>query len=192
MYRGYHSEKPYIIKDCPQSRFPKDSSMGLHDFLNMCITRAKRVANRSNSLFCSGEVGVAGCYGNIHAIFPIGKFNYTWIDGVHDAYQLGRDYGKAADISMGFLKRDTDYRSFGQWASNYDGYYKEKNKGPLSPYSDTFNTQAVLNFISKIHGNDQSLKIAMDRGNEVMLSAPKFLLIHNDYFEQFGIDIYAS
>lgn len=59
-------------------RKPVDTAPDVHGIYNFIIEKKGLVANRSNSLFTTGNISRAGNYGIAHAIVPIGAFNYTW------------------------------------------------------------------------------------------------------------------
>lgn len=82
------------IRSIRADRRPRTSSQVEHDRFNERIEQAGKVANRSNSLFCTGDIDQAAEYsdsidGNwdqnaIYVVFPIGRFNYTWSPALKD------------------------------------------------------------------------------------------------------------
>lgn len=68
------------------NRRPMSSSSKQHKALDASIKKAGLVANRTNSIFVTGDPDHAGQYGNLALIFPVGKFNYTWSATMRDAY----------------------------------------------------------------------------------------------------------
>lgn len=68
-----------------KDRKPRDTSKRLHAIFNDRIRHEGCIANRSNSLFVTGEARTARNYGVAHAVFPVGEFNYTWSPIVKDA-----------------------------------------------------------------------------------------------------------
>ena len=48
------------------------------------IHGAGKVADRENSLLCTGEALHADTFGSVMVIIPLGEFNYTWIEGIDD------------------------------------------------------------------------------------------------------------
>ena len=51
-----------------------------------------------NGVFASGQKYLAGHYGDVYAIFPIGKFEYLWNSKVEDMFNLIMVDGKAETI----------------------------------------------------------------------------------------------
>ena len=88
MYRGYEkfSEEPFH-RPFRENREPKDSGLFHQDLYNAAIDTAGGVANRSNSIFVSGDPIHARKYGETYVVFPMGDhWNYTFHMGVKDWY----------------------------------------------------------------------------------------------------------
>ena len=87
MYRGYekYSEEPFQ-RPFRDNREPKDSGLFHQDLYNDAIEVAGGTANRSNSIFVSGNMVHARKYGEVYVVFPMGDFNYTYHLGVKDWY----------------------------------------------------------------------------------------------------------
>lgn len=67
------------------ARNPKDTPQNVHDYLNKWF-KEKFGWSARDALFCSGRQGVASQYGDIKAIFPIGRFSYIWSPDIQDMY----------------------------------------------------------------------------------------------------------
>jgi hypothetical protein len=87
MYRGYEkfSNEPFH-RPFRDNRDPKDSGLYHQSLYNDAIEAAGGVANRSNSIFVSGNMVHARKYGELYVVFPWGDFNYTYHMGVKDWY----------------------------------------------------------------------------------------------------------
>jgi hypothetical protein len=108
LYRGFtNSNKSMAFtKKVRKDRQPLTSSSEEHDSFNVLIKLGKKKANRSNSLFSTGDEYLAADYGDEYVILPIGKFAYTWhkeysdwygsVD-YHDILQKKRPKEKVAD-----------------------------------------------------------------------------------------------
>jgi len=67
-----------------RDRQPKDSPPWLHNAMNDNLIKKCGIALRSCSVFATASVIEASNYGDVHAIFPIGDFNYAWSKLVED------------------------------------------------------------------------------------------------------------
>lgn len=87
MYRGYekYSEEPFH-RPHRTDRDPKDSGLYHQTLYNDAIEVAGGTADRSNSIFVSGNMVHARKYGEVYVVFPMGDFNYTYHMGVKDWY----------------------------------------------------------------------------------------------------------
>lgn len=95
LYRGVGTPLPYgqfaSIVNVRTNRRPTGSSKTHHTHLNKMFSGAGLKANRSNSLFCSGDKSQADMYGTPLVVFPVGEFNYTWSPNVTDAIEMEDD-----------------------------------------------------------------------------------------------------
>lgn len=82
VYRGINTDgrtkSMAFTRKTVQNRRPKDTNLERHNFFNDMISMAGGVANRSNSIFVSGDTFAANDYGSLYAVYPIGNFHYTW------------------------------------------------------------------------------------------------------------------
>lgn len=70
-----------------KDRQPKDSPVVVHKLADQFFEQNFGVRYRSESVFCTGNVGMADGYGTyVKAIFPIGYFNYCWSPKVADMF----------------------------------------------------------------------------------------------------------
>lgn len=91
IYRGFREDSLpnntnllVFSKTVRKHRKPLDSSKNQHEMFNKIIKFLEKTANRSNSAFTSGDYSVASEYGRVYNVIPIGEFNYTWSNELHD------------------------------------------------------------------------------------------------------------
>ena len=86
LYRGFrHIDIPMAFtKKVRKRRDPKDSPKEKHNAFNLMIKKCGKKANRTNSLFATGDKYDAEEYGVTYIIFPIGNFAYTWHEDHRD------------------------------------------------------------------------------------------------------------
>lgn len=89
MYRGVllHNKQDLPFQmPIRADRRSRDNKRETTSALNAAIAEKGLVANRSNSIFCTGALETAASYGLPHVVIPIGKFNYTWSPVMEDAF----------------------------------------------------------------------------------------------------------
>lgn len=87
LYRGSDRfiNVPYKIVPVRTDRRPRDTPKETHHKFNDIIAKAGGVANRTNSIFTSGDPSAASGYGDhLYLVFPVGNFHYTYATGIHD------------------------------------------------------------------------------------------------------------
>ena len=70
-----------------KDRRPKDSSDTAHKALDDLLLQKTGIPFRSAGLFCAKSSRIAGSYGHVYAVFPIGKFDYAWSPYIYDAFE---------------------------------------------------------------------------------------------------------
>lgn len=73
-----------FYKPVRPDRRPKNTLAPIHDMLVDYLKKHGAVANRDNSAFVTKDKMEAMNYGAPFVIFPVGSFNYTWIEGLDD------------------------------------------------------------------------------------------------------------
>jgi hypothetical protein len=87
LYSGRNESLSVISKEVRKDRKPTDMDHDLHSFYDMIFYKTFGIKSRSNSIFCSGNLHVAGGYGlNVYIIFPAGKYQSLWSDEIKDLY----------------------------------------------------------------------------------------------------------
>lgn len=67
-------EKDFVRKKVRKNRTPRDTPLELHEFVDNWFKYEFGIRFRSNSVFCTSNMGEAEDYGHLYAIFPIGKY----------------------------------------------------------------------------------------------------------------------
>lgn len=103
-YRGiskHHTDADVLayIKRVRSDRKPKDTPENVHNVFNKIIATCGKVANRTNAAFVTGDKWQAGEYGSVYAVFPIGNFNYTWMENVSDWTNLQNQLVMSASLT---------------------------------------------------------------------------------------------
>lgn len=85
VYRGVPKTLDIVTKRrVRRRRRPRDSAPEWHKLFNGLIKEKGLVANRTNSIFVSGEPEQVYEYGEVFVILPVGNFNYTWHKEIDD------------------------------------------------------------------------------------------------------------
>lgn len=139
VYRGFNSVdsgKLAFTKVTRPDRKPKDSSKRDHDIMNQIIDVAGKTANRSNSMFVSGEYDVAVSYGSAYVVIPIGQFDYTWHTEISD----WMDGEIVADAQPGpediEIDKDTQQKLVAKLKKQYQAQFVTKKKQVVSPIAE--------------------------------------------------------
>lgn len=135
VYRGFDSVdegKLAFTKVTRLNRQPKDSSKRDHDIMNQIIEIAGKTANRSNSMFVSGDFGVASVYGSVYVLLPVGKFNYTWHTQIGD--WMGGEIADDAQLSADDVEIDksTEQKLIAKLKNQYQDQYGKQKKSARS------------------------------------------------------------
>ena len=86
LYRGM-SSKPDISKiSVRKERIPSSTPKEVNDYINKYF-KSKGFASRDESIFVSGNKDLAGGYGAIYIIIPIGNFDFVWSKEIDDFYE---------------------------------------------------------------------------------------------------------
>lgn len=91
MYRGLrrkagaHNED-FLKKEVRIDRQPHLTRTENHEIIDGWMQRTFGINGRSATIFCSGDDTTAYTYGNVYAIFPIGKFEFLWSPQIDDLF----------------------------------------------------------------------------------------------------------
>lgn len=98
LYRGTSGSSGWaFIKPIRSDRMPLDTSTRVTKMVNNAIISQNLVANRTNSVFCTGNADEAAVYGDVFCVIPIGKFSYTWSPDIQDLTNDLRSFLKDTD-----------------------------------------------------------------------------------------------
>lgn len=154
VYRGQVSSLPttYYVKPVRSDRRAMNMNAETTDMFNAAISRAGLVANRNNSVFCSGDRTQALDYGFVYVMFPIGRFNFTWSGLLEDWYtKMDRLNSK--------LKMDLDF-------------VVPKSEKDLKKLDQEL----------KLRGDDNSLLEAIASEHEILIHCQEVLLINESFY----------
>lgn len=83
-YRGSEDSRHVFFRPIRKDRRPLETIEKVHHEFNDYLEEMGAVAHRGNSIFITRSRNIANAYGNIFYVFPVGQFNYTWIDNLTD------------------------------------------------------------------------------------------------------------
>lgn len=177
MYRGYERFDNYPFhRPYRENREPKDSGLYHQDLYNAAIDAAGGIADRSNSVFVSGNMIHARKYGEVYVVFPMGKFNYTYHLGIKDWYD------KLGNILEGIAP--AYFEDFEKRLSKGDPITVARQieaKGEGAQQTQML-AQIFLKIAMEAH-TDMALDSALGTDVEIMVSAPKgYYYIPEHYF----------
>lgn len=86
LYRGLTADYDIFLGKPRNNRKAMDSDKDVQKEVDKLFIMSGFTALRSNSIFCSGRLGVAKSYGHAFIIFPINGFTFTWSPKITDLY----------------------------------------------------------------------------------------------------------
>jgi len=116
LYRGYTKKLNLSCATIKQSRLedrhPRTASKILHDYLNIAFNKWYDKPWR-NALYVTGSKIMAGTYGDVYTVFPIGDFEYLWNFQIKDMFltleQFAPDIIYADAVNEDFINSITDF-----------------------------------------------------------------------------------
>ena len=174
-YRGYERfETLPFHRPYRQNREPKDSTNTEQQIYNTAIKAMGGAANRSNSIFVSGNLVHARKYGEVYVVFPMGGFNYTYHRTTKDWFD---QYGN---------KNDTNYKDFLQLTVGKDPIKTAEAviaKSKELELGDNL-ARAAKNFLEVADGivSDENLRGALGMDVEILISAQGGYYYIPEYF----------
>ena len=162
LYRGVTRDLgDATITKVRTDRNPMNTSPAMTEVWNEAITKSGHVANRTNSMFTSGNKALARGYATdsdtLYVVFPLGIFKYTWSIGLTDWF-----------ISLSQLFT---------WAER-DEIEKFAND-PSNPRPKSLDTK----LIPSLRGDDNSMDAAIMSGNEVMIHSREVLMVRESFYD---------
>lgn len=186
--RGTNSLHNVEVKTVRTDRKPRDSAPWQHGLYTEILRRAGAVANRHNSLFCTTNWMTAETFGSVHVIFPLGDFDYTYIENVKDVTEtypsidLLPDYNKIAREEYEIAERE----AAGKPGISYElasARHRINMNWYNKPYvPNQWDWEAIDRDITSKVVHDTNLPLAMDHGWELMIACDKYIQISNRYY----------
>lgn len=192
---------PAFVRKTRMDRIPRDSSRAMHKLLNYWISLAGGKANRTNSLFLTGDPGQARDYGELFVVLPIGDFHYTWntqMEDWHDSTEDALDEKPAVD----WLDRREVQAALKQAniPENHPGYDLLRDETSddavwMQRARDVFTLRRYLNLedpwlwdpykIQEAMMVDLWLRKALSQGNEVMVKCNSYVMVEEYFYEEY-------
>jgi hypothetical protein len=161
IYRGLKNpQSEFLRKEVRIDRRPKSSSQKVHELVDAWFQQQFGINGRSAALFATGELVDAQTYGRVHAIFPIGSFEFLWSPDVSDLFfQTGLD--QAIIQAM---------RGAASKGANVEAAEAE----------------AADKYLSKLKYTDKNFIDAIDSGNEIMIQCAEYFAVplYTDWSEE--------
>lgn len=145
-------------RNLTKSRNPKNSSREMHNFFIRLYNDLGITANRSNSLFCTGDSTDAQSYGDLYVIIPLDPFEFSWMDFVKDLYL--DDFGFIPEIvdnkviidfilDLEKTKKTLEVIKFipAQYKDKYQYWPPATKRKFLNKYLPSFKKELILNYI---------------------------------------------
>ena len=87
LYSGRHlTHGSFYVSKVRQDRYPKDTPLELHNFIDNWFYKKFGIKARSNAIFCSFDINSTKSYGNPYIIFPIGEYTTIASPIIKDLY----------------------------------------------------------------------------------------------------------
>lgn len=166
-----------FVKQTRPNRIPSDSPDWVHAMYNTIIAQAGGIANRTNSIFCSGSRGTALNYGVAYTVIPIGEFHYTWSPSYMDWYS-SRVYFPSAvmdDNARQHIQHIANEWNAGRMPEEEYMRLTKEIKGDPKSYTD----KNKLDHYVKV---DKNLKGAIESGHEIMIQCSSGLYISYELY----------
>lgn len=185
---GPHVLKIKVLKD----RQPVDSSDELHETLDKIFYDATGIKFRSESVFCVKSKQIAGTYGHVFVVLPIGPVKYAWSPYIDDAFSAISEGG----IPPALIKQVERV-----WPEVYE---KFKSKMPqLHPtFEETFDNETAWHYQSALQhalvllGAKNLYKfnkgiVQCPVRHEVMIACNSYYAISDLMWQKIAADVYA-
>ena len=130
LWRGYKSSAgSWYTGNVRGDRQPKDTPYEIHEALDEEFEDQFGWRCRSESIFTTGNKGMAQGYGPAYSVWPEDGYKFVWSEDISDLYQE-----LDVDNLMGALSGDT-----GQWEGEWEEEYGEDQDGEWSYDGDDTN-----------------------------------------------------
>lgn len=201
LYRGMKTPNTIAsINTIRKDRLPKDTARKVQEELDAEFIAQGFKAIRSNSMFCLGESYNAEEYGEVHVVYPIGNFEYTWSPEIRDLTVALYNQTDSAK----FIPSDKKIMDVNNFSDSIRGSLDERAKRlgieklsgnistndlmvlypdivpkSISYYFSKLNVIRIDTNFSEIVGEYQTTDLvkAIVSGNEIMITGNKYLAI---------------
>lgn len=201
LYRGMKTPSTIAsINTIRKDRLPKDTAKQVQKELDEEFISQGFKAIRSNSMFCIGESYNAEEYGEVHVVYPMGNFEYTWSPEIRDltvALYNQTDASKFVPSDNKTLNVDEfpesirisiDARAENKGLEKLSGHistndliklYPDNVPKSISYYFSKLNLIRIDTNFSEIVKEYQTTDLvkAIESGNEIMITGDKYLAI---------------
>ena len=99
IYRGFSKleDLPYV-KNTRKNRIPKNLNLRDHKLADQIFYEKFGIRFRSQSVFCTGDISSAKCYGDVAIIKPIGNYKICWSPICHDFIEVEQSHLNIIDF----------------------------------------------------------------------------------------------
>lgn len=170
LWRGMRNKERIGKFKVRKDRKPLDTPADVHKEFDSIFKKHFGWHARSSGLLTSGDKAVAGSYGTLYQVFPIGKFRFLWSKSVHDLYGMYVEF---------MTKQGLMYAGGGDWKFfkgvnlklvKSDNMYLGKKE--LAVYQNKVFKQ--LDDLIKKEYNDKNLDKAINSRNEIMIDCKEY------------------
>ena len=176
LWRGMYKKPPFGKLKVRKDRKALDTPADVHKEFDKIFTKNFGWPARSSGLLTTGDKIVAGSYGNVYQVFPIGKFRFLWSKNVHDLY--GR-------YVYFMSKEGIVYSGGGQWKDinqisrivKSDNLYLTDKE--LASYQNKVFKK--LDDLIKKEYSDKNLFKAIESRNEIMIDCKEYYAMQKVY-----------
>lgn len=151
----YNSKALVQQKSIRIDRAPMSSDRRYHEFYNGVFAKMGFRTNRSNGMFCTGAYKVAFQYGVVHAVFPIGDFDFLWSPEVRDMFNTFQD----------------------SWPNFWKNPDDEDSMEP--------DFEAIEKAIRDSYRENDNLVAALKSGNEIMIRGNSYYAVREGFWEKY-------
>lgn len=186
VYRGeFNENQPEMVKKTVRTnRQPVDTPKEAHDAIVELIRKLGFIANRDNSIFVSASALAARGYGDVHVIFPIGNYSYTWGNDVWDMYaDFTREYNIDRVYNLSSIDANRLKTKLNSFDPNTDADMRDLAWIKRQFYLDQMNSnRGTFNIdeIFKIYGHkfsNRNLLKAIELRVEIMIACEYYYAI---------------
>ena len=175
LYRGFRREdlstlnvahqEPFITINIRKDRIPIDTPKDISTTIDNWFEKNTGIRFREQSLFCSGRLSLASCYGEVVVIVPLANFDCCWSGKFEDMYVGMSEY---ADAESGH---------------NIEDYHLMTSKEKLRAiFSDSNNVTYFME--NADYQFNAGLLEGIESGHEIMIVGNRAIAINYDWLKE--------